>query len=156
VNGTVKMVTKCPDFHEASWKTSRKSSEANPCTNVPIVCELCYPNTVKSKPVPAIWKYNARTHFQYVHLGYRVPGWPALEGIHDARASEGDWPLPSLHHAELLNYADGEERRIGVAQSGERWCTTEVQSVAKRLSPSLEEDEDEAARTSKRPKSAQS
>jgi hypothetical protein len=58
---------------------------------------------------------------------------------------------------ELLNYADGEERRLGVAQSTKKWHTTEVQSVTKRLLKALEEEEeDEAARTLKRTKLVQS
>jgi hypothetical protein len=77
-------------------------------------------------------------HFRRVHPGFRVPGWPELKGKHSERLSEGDWPIPSESMAELLNYDDGEERRLGVAESSEKWSTVPAEQ-AKRRAP----DEDD-------------
>jgi hypothetical protein len=62
-----------------------------------------------------------RAHIRAAHPNYITPGWPALEGVHEAWPTEGQCPLPSQVMAEMLNYGDGEERRLGLAESMDKW-----------------------------------
>jgi hypothetical protein len=62
-----------------------------------------------------------RAHIRAAHPDYITPGWPALEGVHGAWPTEGQCPLPSQAMAEMLNYGDSEERRLGLAESMEKW-----------------------------------
>jgi hypothetical protein len=82
-----------------------------------------------------------RAHFRRVHPGFRIPGWPALTDKHSERLSEGHWPLPSESMADLLNYRHGEEWRVGVAESSEKWSVVPVDQ-AKRAADEVDADAD--------------
>ncbi|KAI0027795.1 hypothetical protein K488DRAFT_60410, partial [Vararia minispora EC-137] len=52
----------CPHrFRKFKYASAAVSSGASPCSNVPLVCELCGPNK------PAIWRYNFYYHLLTVH-----------------------------------------------------------------------------------------
>jgi hypothetical protein len=63
-----------------------------------------------------------RAHIRAAHPSYTAPGWPALDGVHTAVPTEGQHPLPSREMATTLNYGEGEERRLGLAESSEKWA----------------------------------
>jgi hypothetical protein len=105
----------CPDFHECKYGAAIKSSNANPSTNIPIICTLCPPDRTRAQQ-PAIWKYNMDHHLRTRHIGYAIPGWPAREGAHDSRADEPGHRLPSEMAGSLL-FDEEEEERLGVARS---------------------------------------
>ncbi|KAI0027436.1 hypothetical protein K488DRAFT_61571, partial [Vararia minispora EC-137] len=48
-------------FRKFKYASAAVSSGASPCSNVPLVCELCGPNK------PAIWRYNFYYHLLTVH-----------------------------------------------------------------------------------------
>jgi hypothetical protein len=136
IKKTTKITSPCTDYYEVSWAKSGRSSDTRPCTNVPIICELCHPNTPRYRETPAIWKYGMRAHIRAAHPSYVTPGWPAQEGVHGEGVSKGDFPLPTKRMAGLLNYGDGEEQRLGLSKSPE-WTfiggnPTEMSSSTKR------------------------
>ncbi|KAI0028718.1 hypothetical protein K488DRAFT_57900, partial [Vararia minispora EC-137] len=52
----------CPhQFRKFKYASAAVSSGALPCSNVPLVCELCGPNK------PAVWWYNFYYHLLIVH-----------------------------------------------------------------------------------------
>jgi hypothetical protein len=51
----------CINLVRFNCATAARSSDASPCSNVPIICPLC---PAKS---PAVWTYNLRTHFRERH-----------------------------------------------------------------------------------------
>jgi hypothetical protein len=51
------------------------------------------------------------------HPDYITTGWPALEGVREAWATEGQRPLPSQAMAKMLDYSNGKEQRLGLADS---------------------------------------
>ncbi|KAF8997362.1 hypothetical protein BDZ89DRAFT_1122423 [Hymenopellis radicata] len=46
------------------YATAAESTAANPCSNVPIHCKICF---LRDKKSPAIWKYHAREHYKRHH-----------------------------------------------------------------------------------------
>ncbi|KAF8876188.1 hypothetical protein CPB85DRAFT_1235691, partial [Mucidula mucida] len=64
------------------YAAAAESKPNNPCSNVPIPCQICVRNNI-SKKAPAIWKYNAREHYQKKHANV------------DLRLYEADWTRTS-------------------------------------------------------------
>ncbi len=51
----------CPNLVRFSYKAASTFSEAGPCTNVPIKCDLCRDDA------PTVWRYNMEAHFIKAH-----------------------------------------------------------------------------------------
>jgi hypothetical protein len=117
-----KIVSLCTSFVEPwSVKTANASSDAQPTTNLPIVCLLCDPPHDRDRKRVAIFKYNFPHHLSTVHRDYAVPGWPARinpdasERHPSQRARRG---LPVLDElVDALAYGEGEEDRMNIARS---------------------------------------
>ena len=56
----------CKYKYKFSLQAATKSTKSGPCTNRPVVCNLCPPNTV-------LWKYNMQHHFELHHTGDSLP-----------------------------------------------------------------------------------
>lgn len=67
--GSSKVASSCPEFSGISYASALKGSTTTPCTNVPIICELCVQPT-NSKLIPAVWRYNLAEHVQIEHPGH--------------------------------------------------------------------------------------
>ena len=53
--------SRCPNIAQLYITSASKSSDNNPCTNIPLECPLCRDGS------DAIWKYNMRVHIETVH-----------------------------------------------------------------------------------------
>src|ERR1700689_5684112 len=64
-----KIASTCPEFSGIMYASALKGSKTTPCTNVPVICELCVqPNN--SNTVPGIWRYNLNAHVEAMHPGH--------------------------------------------------------------------------------------
>lgn len=64
-----KVTSTCPEFTGITHTSALKGSKTTPCTNVPVICELCIqPNN--SKTIPAVWRYNLEVHIKAFHPGH--------------------------------------------------------------------------------------
>ena len=52
----------CINMIQFNYATASTSSEASPCSNVPITCPLCLDHR------PAVWRYSLQAHFRRQHL----------------------------------------------------------------------------------------
>jgi hypothetical protein len=65
----LKISSKCPEFTNITYGSALKGSKTTPCTNVPIICELCIrPNN--SNSTSGIWRYNIEDHIKNLHPGH--------------------------------------------------------------------------------------
>jgi hypothetical protein len=53
--------SRCQNLRKIKLKLAEKFTEKQPCTNHPLLCELC------PRGAPAIWKYNLRSHIFSKH-----------------------------------------------------------------------------------------
>src|ERR1700678_2398807 len=51
----------CPTKPKLSYGIASVSTQALPCSNIPIICPLCL------KLEPAVWRYNMKNHFSQAH-----------------------------------------------------------------------------------------
>ncbi|KAE9389893.1 hypothetical protein BT96DRAFT_834297, partial [Gymnopus androsaceus JB14] len=58
-----------------SYAASAKSTQANPCSNIPIWCPVC---TQINPNSPAIWCYNAEEHFKIRHPNINCMNYTSL------------------------------------------------------------------------------
>jgi len=64
-----KVMSTCPEFTVITYASTLKGLKMTPCTNVPVICELCIqPNNFKT--IPAVWRYNLEAHIKSFHLGH--------------------------------------------------------------------------------------
>ena len=63
---TMSATSNCIYKSKFSLQAATKSTRSGPCTNRPLDCNLCPPNTV-------VWKYNVRHHFDLHHAGVLIP-----------------------------------------------------------------------------------
>jgi hypothetical protein len=52
------------------YAVAATSSTGSPCSNVPVICEICGPKS------PAIWRYNLNAHFRNFHRLSNPTSWP--------------------------------------------------------------------------------
>ena len=52
----------CVNMIRFTYATAAISSEASPCSNVPVICSLCPENS------PAVWTYSLHAHFRAQHF----------------------------------------------------------------------------------------
>jgi hypothetical protein len=71
-NSTYQVISECPRQHNISLGSAAKYTVTTPCTNIPIICDLC-PVDHTTKICPAIWKYNIIEHLLSAHPGLDVP-----------------------------------------------------------------------------------
>ena len=64
--------SKCPEFTILTYATAIEGSLTTPCTNVPVVCKICYPKDTP-KETPAVWRYNLEEHIRLRHAGHTLP-----------------------------------------------------------------------------------
>ena len=64
-----KITSTCPEFTGIVHTSALKGSKMTPCTNIPVICELCVQST-NSKTIPAIWRYNLEAHIKACHPGH--------------------------------------------------------------------------------------
>jgi hypothetical protein len=50
--GTTKILSSCPYFYAARYGSASKYSTARPSTNVPVVCQLCFPSSSRVRRQP--------------------------------------------------------------------------------------------------------
>ena len=67
--GSFKVTSMCPKFTGISHGSALKGSNTTPCTNVPVICELCIQLT-NSKLILAVWRYNLHEHIKTTHPGH--------------------------------------------------------------------------------------
>jgi hypothetical protein len=70
--GTLKIASTCPEFSLITYSSALKGSKTTPCTNVPVVCELCVQPT-NSNVIPGVWRYNLNAHVKALHPGRTQP-----------------------------------------------------------------------------------
>ncbi|KAF9457045.1 hypothetical protein BDZ94DRAFT_1228616 [Collybia nuda] len=64
---SISITSNCPyHYQKLSYKRALQSSQASPCTNVPIHCPIC-PPSLTGQP-KSFWKYNALYHLASHHL----------------------------------------------------------------------------------------
>ena len=51
----------CPNLVRFNYKNAAQSSESSPCSNVPVACSICPPNS------PAVWVYSLHAHYRGHH-----------------------------------------------------------------------------------------
>ena len=73
--------SRCPNLCLIKLGAAGKSSKANPCTNIPLICPLC-PN--KS---PAVWKYNLQSHIRSLHPDCNIQDFSSLYTISEDEKS---------------------------------------------------------------------
>jgi hypothetical protein len=83
-----------------------------------------------------------RAHIRAAHPSYITPGWPALGGVHTAVLTEGQHLLSSREMATTLDYGEGEERRLGLAESFEKWAFTKDPKIKVEPNTKREEQSD--------------
>ena len=54
---TLKIASTCSKFTGIVYASALKGLKTMPCTNVPVICELCA-HATNSKTIPAIWQHN--------------------------------------------------------------------------------------------------
>ncbi|KAE9389484.1 hypothetical protein BT96DRAFT_834837, partial [Gymnopus androsaceus JB14] len=54
--------SKCTNLAKFSYKTATTSSKTSPCSNVPLLCDLC-----GGIGAAAVWRYNMKHHLMNVH-----------------------------------------------------------------------------------------
>ena len=59
----------CPEFSGITYTSALKGSKTTPCTNVPVICDLCVQPT-NSNTIPAVWRYNLDAHVKTMHPGH--------------------------------------------------------------------------------------
>jgi len=59
----LKITSTCSEFTGIVYASALKGSKTTPCTNVPVICELCA-HATNSKTIPAIWRYNLEAHIK--------------------------------------------------------------------------------------------
>jgi hypothetical protein len=104
--GTTKIMSACPYFYAARYGSASKYSTARPSTNVPVVCQLCFPHATRNfrQPCSAIWKYEMDAHIRRAHPDFATPSNPIGKLIpHDM--------------AVALNLDPREEEKLGVPTS---------------------------------------
>lgn len=67
--GAFKITSTCPEFTGIIYASALKGSKTTPCTNVPVICELCVQPT-NAKVIPAVWRYNLEAHIKSFHPGH--------------------------------------------------------------------------------------
>lgn len=60
------MRSNCRYHYDFNMGSAKSSSATTPCTNVPLHCPLCPPNS-KTGLIPTYWKYNLDTHILNEH-----------------------------------------------------------------------------------------
>jgi hypothetical protein len=68
-HGVLKISSKCPEFTGITYGSALKGSKTTPCTNVPVVCELCIRSN-NSNSTCGIWRYNMDAHIKNLHPGH--------------------------------------------------------------------------------------
>ena len=111
-----KVTSTCPEFTGISYVSALKGSNTTPCTNVPVVCELCVHPT-NSKSMLAIWRYNLNDHIKALHPGH-------------TRASQ-----LSPKFLELINISTKEQRAMGIPQEQIRPTSSFVMAINPLSSP---------------------
>jgi hypothetical protein len=104
--GTTKILSSCPYFYAARYGSASKYSTARPSTNVPVVCQLCFPSSSRDfkKPCSAIWKYEMEAHIRRAHPDFATPSNPVGKLIPRSMAL-------------ALNLDPQEEEKLGVPTS---------------------------------------
>jgi hypothetical protein len=64
-----KIASSCPEFSGITYASALKGSKTTPCTNVPVICELCIPPN-NSHIVHGVWRYNLTEHVTAMHPGH--------------------------------------------------------------------------------------
>lgn len=65
--GTFKIISNCQhSYASIKYKSASEYTPSDPCTNVPILCLLCPPNS-KTGRQPVFWRYNMDLHLQDDH-----------------------------------------------------------------------------------------
>jgi hypothetical protein len=102
-----KVLSSCPYFYKMSYNNDKKFSRARPCTNVPIVCEICNPPTRRNfrQACIAYWKYEMEAHIRSAHPRFATPTYP-----------NGDY-LVSESMAAALDFDPEEEEALGVSKT---------------------------------------
>ncbi|KAI0026824.1 hypothetical protein K488DRAFT_25730, partial [Vararia minispora EC-137] len=68
----------CPRrFQTFHYASAARSTESSPCTNVPLICQLCGPEK------PAVWRYNYHHHLRTTHPLASLPEFRAGFEISD-------------------------------------------------------------------------
>jgi hypothetical protein len=68
-HGVLKISSTCPEFTGITYGSALKGSKTTPCTNVPVICELCIrPNN--SNSMSGVWRYNMDAHIKNLHPGH--------------------------------------------------------------------------------------
>ena len=57
------------DFSYKSAEPSSKIKDSNPCTNRPVLCEICSVKNSNS----FIWSYNLELHYKLMHSNAELP-----------------------------------------------------------------------------------
>jgi hypothetical protein len=102
-----KVSSSCPYFYKMSYNSDKKFSNTRPCTNVPIVCEICNPPATRNfrQPCVAYWKYEMEAHIRSAHPRFATPSHP-----------HGDY-LVSVSMAAALDFDPAEEEALGVPKT---------------------------------------
>ncbi|KAF6753827.1 hypothetical protein DFP72DRAFT_1069030 [Ephemerocybe angulata] len=83
----MKIVSTCPYKQETmKYNTEKESTDASPCSNIPIHCPLC-PKSASGES-KTIWKYNAVYHILDTHPESRIPA-TFLKAFFTSAAEEG-------------------------------------------------------------------
>ena len=61
----------CPNMVRFNYGNAATSSEASPCSNVPVTCPLCPTGS------PSVWTYSLHTHFRECHRLTSIAHFPS-------------------------------------------------------------------------------
>ncbi|KAF8185251.1 hypothetical protein K438DRAFT_1464758, partial [Mycena galopus ATCC 62051] len=71
---TMHVETNCAMVSAFNYKPAEQGSKSTPCRNVPVVCELCFPDAPRAGQTQrAQWRYNMPEHLAAAHPEYSSP-----------------------------------------------------------------------------------